>query len=66
MIPRLISNFSRFLTGIDIHLGAIIGKNLFIDHGLGVVVGQTCIIGDNVTIYQGVTLGGTGKEERIA
>lgn len=50
-------------TGIEIHPGAKIGKRLFIDHGMGVVIGETCTIGDNVTIYQGVTLGGTGKEK---
>jgi serine O-acetyltransferase len=60
--PRWISQFSRFITGIEIHPGALIGKNIFIDHGMGVVIGETTIIGDNVTIYQGVTLGGTGKE----
>lgn len=58
---RDISNFKIF-TGIEIHPGAKIGKRLFIDHGMGVVIGETCTIGDNVTIYQGVTLGGTGKE----
>ena len=52
----------RRKTGIEIHPGARIGKNLFIDHGMGVVIGETCVIGDNVIIYQGVTLGGTGKE----
>lgn len=62
-IARLISQFSRFITGIEIHPGASIGKGLFIDHGSGVVVGETTEIGDNVTIYQGVTLGGTGKEK---
>lgn len=60
--PRLISQVSRFFTGIEIHPGAKIGKNLFIDHGTGVVIGETAEIGDNVTLYQGVTLGGTGKE----
>lgn len=60
---RLISQFSRFITGIEIHPGAVIGQRLFIDHGMGVVIGETCEIGDNVTIYQGVTLGGTGKEK---
>jgi serine O-acetyltransferase len=60
--PRLISQISRFLTGIEIHPGARIGKNLFIDHGTGVVIGETTEIGDNVTLYQGVTLGGTGKQ----
>lgn len=61
-IPRLISQFSRFLTGIEIHPGATIGKGVFIDHGMGVVIGETAIIGDYSLIYQGVTLGGTGKE----
>lgn len=60
--PRLISQKSRFFTGIEIHPGAQIGKKLFIDHGMGVVIGETTIIGDNVTLFQGVTLGGTGKE----
>lgn len=63
LLPRLISQFSRFLTGIEIHPGAKIGQGLFIDHGMGVVIGETAEIGDNVTIYQGVTLGGTGKEK---
>jgi serine O-acetyltransferase len=53
---------ARFLTGIEIHPGATIGRRLFIDHGLGVVIGETAIVGDDVTLYQGVTLGGTGKE----
>ncbi len=61
-IARLISQIGRGLTGIEIHPGAIIGKGLFIDHGMGVVIGETCEIGDNVTIYHGVTLGGTGKD----
>ena len=61
-IARLISQISRFFTGIEIHPGATIGKGLFIDHGMGVVIGETTEIGDNVTIYQGATLGGTGKE----
>ncbi|MBM3705451.1 MAG: serine O-acetyltransferase [Actinobacteria bacterium] len=61
-LPRLISQCSRFFTGIEIHPGAHIGKKLFIDHGMGVVIGETSIIGDNVTLFQGVTLGGTGKE----
>lgn len=60
---RMISQIARFITGIEIHPGAVIGKNLFIDHGMGVVIGETCEIGDNVTLYQGVTLGGTGKEK---
>lgn len=62
-MARLISQISRFLTGIEIHPGAIIGRGLFIDHGMGVVIGETTEIGDNVTIYHGVTLGGTGKEK---
>ncbi|MCT2536624.1 serine O-acetyltransferase [Aquibacillus koreensis] len=62
-IARVISQISRFLTGIEIHPGAVIGKRFFIDHGMGVVIGETCEIGDNVTIFQGVTLGGTGKEK---
>jgi serine O-acetyltransferase len=60
---RLLSQMGRFLTGIEIHPGATIGKNFFIDHGNGVVIGETTEIGDNVTIYQGVTLGGTGKDQ---
>ncbi|WP_267879709.1 serine O-acetyltransferase EpsC [Caldalkalibacillus mannanilyticus] len=62
-LARFISQVSRFITGIEIHPGAKIGKGLFIDHGMGVVIGETCEIGDNVTIFQGVTLGGTGKEK---
>ena len=62
-IPRLISQVSRFLTGIEIHPGAIIGTGFFIDHGMGVVIGETCEIGHYVTLFQGVTLGGTGKEK---
>lgn len=61
-IARVISQISRFLTGIEIHPGAKIGRRFFIDHGMGVVIGETCEIGDNVTVFQGVTLGGTGKE----
>ncbi|PKD99686.1 serine O-acetyltransferase [Macrococcoides caseolyticum] len=61
-IARSISQISRFFSGIEIHPGAKIGRRLFIDHGMGIVIGETCTIGDNVTIYQGVTLGGTGKE----
>jgi serine O-acetyltransferase len=61
-VPRLISTISRFLTGIEIHPGAKIGKGVFIDHGMGVVIGETAIVGDYALIYQGVTLGGTGKE----
>lgn len=60
---RLVSNFGRFLTGIEIHPGATIGDGLFIDHGTGIVIGETAEIGRNVTLYQGVTLGGTGKEK---
>lgn len=56
---RLLSQFGRFLTGVEIHPGAVIGKNFFIDHGMGVVIGETAEIGDNVTMYHGVTLGGT-------
>ncbi|GAV24353.1 serine O-acetyltransferase [Carboxydothermus islandicus] len=63
VLARFISQISRFLTGIEIHPGAKIGEGLFIDHGMGVVIGETAEIGDNVTIYQGVTLGGTGKEK---
>lgn len=62
-VARLISHISRFITGIEIHPGAQIGQGLFIDHGSGVVIGETTQIGDNVTLYQGVTLGGTGKEK---
>ena len=61
-LARMISQHSRHKTGIEIHPGATIGKGLFIDHGDGVVIGETTIIGDNVTLYQGVTLGGTGKD----
>src|SRR3989338_7559187 len=60
---RMLSQFARWLTGIEIHPGARIGEGLFIDHGTGVVIGETSVIGDNVTLYQGVTLGGTGKEK---
>ena len=62
ILPRMISQFARFVTGVEIHPAATIAKGLFIDHGMGVVIGETTIIRDNVTIYQGVTLGGTGKE----
>jgi serine O-acetyltransferase len=61
-IPRLISHLARFFTGIEIHPGAQIGQGVFIDHGMGVVIGETAIVGDYALIYQGVTLGGTGKE----
>jgi len=60
-IPRALSQLARFLTGIEIHPGAAIGSGMFIDHGMGVVIGETSEIGDNVTLFQGVTLGGTGK-----
>lgn len=63
VIARCISQFARFLTGIEIHPGAKIGKGFFIDHGAGVVIGETTEIGDNCLVYQGVTLGGTGKEK---
>jgi serine O-acetyltransferase len=63
LIARLISQASRFFTGIEIHPGASIGKDFFIDHGMGVVIGETSIIGDNVLLYQGATLGGTGLEK---
>jgi len=63
LLPRMISEFTRFMTGIEIHPGAQIGRRVFIDHGMGVVIGETTIIGDDVTMYQGVTLGGTGKEK---
>ena len=62
LIARLTSHLARFLTGIEIHPGASIGQGVFIDHGMGVVIGETAIIGDYALIYQGVTLGGTGKE----
>lgn len=62
-LARLVSHFSRFITGIEIHPGAKIGQGLFIDHGSGIVIGETAEIGDNVTLYQGVTLGGTGKDK---
>ncbi|MFC1806750.1 serine O-acetyltransferase EpsC [Candidatus Omnitrophota bacterium] len=63
LFPRLISQIARHFTGIEIHPGATIGNDFFIDHGMGVVIGETTIIGDNVTLFQGVTLGGTGKEQ---
>ena len=62
-IARLISQIARFFTGIEIHPGAKIGKGLFIDHGMGVVIGETAEIGDDVLLYHGVTLGGTGKDK---
>ncbi|HEX3031111.1 MAG TPA: serine O-acetyltransferase [Bacillota bacterium] len=63
VLARVVSQISRFITQIEIHPGAKIGEGLFIDHGSGVVIGETAEVGDNVTIYQGVTLGGTGKEK---
>lgn len=60
LLARLISQFSRHLTGIEIHPGAVIGKRFFIDHGMGVIIGETAVVGDDVLLYQGVTLGGTG------
>ena len=60
-VPRALSQFARFITGIEIHPGAAIGSGMFIDHGMGVVIGETAEVGDNVTLFQGVTLGGTGK-----
>src|ERR1700683_493049 len=62
LLGRMLSQFARFLTGIEIHPGAKIGRRLFLDHGVGVVIGETAIVGNDVTLYQGVTLGGTGKE----
>ncbi|MFT9494261.1 serine O-acetyltransferase [Anaerosolibacter sp.] len=63
LLARIVSQINRFFTGIEIHPGAQIGRRLFIDHGMGVVIGETAEIGDDVTIYQGATLGGTGKEK---
>jgi serine O-acetyltransferase len=63
LFARFMSQVARWLTGIEIHPGATIGRRLFIDHGMGVVIGETAIVGDDVTLYQGVTLGGTGKEK---
>ena len=63
VLARLVSEFGRFITGIEIHPGATIGSGLFIDHGTGIVIGETAELGKNVTLYQGVTLGGTGKEK---
>jgi serine O-acetyltransferase len=63
LLARLLSQISRFFTGIEIHPGAVIGKRFFIDHGSGIVIGETTEIGDDVTLYQGVTLGGTGKDK---
>lgn len=63
LLARLLSHLGRFLTGIEIHPGAVIGRRVFIDHGMGTVIGETAEVGNDVTIYQGVTLGGTGKEK---
>jgi serine O-acetyltransferase len=63
LLARWLSQVARLLTGIEIHPGAEIGRRVFIDHGLGVVIGETAVVGDDVTLYQGVTLGGTGKDE---
>ena len=63
LIPRIISTIARFFTGIEIHPGATIGKRFFIDHGMGVVIGETAEIGDDVLLYQGVTLGGTSSKQ---
>ncbi|MDP9364935.1 MAG: serine O-acetyltransferase, partial [Chloroflexota bacterium] len=62
LLARLVSHLGRGLTGIEIHPGATIGRGVFIDHGMGVVIGETTTVGDDVTLYQGVTLGGTGKQ----
>lgn len=62
LLARLVSHLGRFFTGIEIHPGAVIGNRFFIDHGMGVVIGETAVVGNDVTIYQGVTLGGTGKQ----
>ncbi|MCO7127472.1 serine O-acetyltransferase [Sporolactobacillus shoreicorticis] len=62
-LARALSQLSRFITGIEIHPGARIGRRFFMDHGMGIVIGETCEIGDDVTLFQGVTLGGTGKEK---
>jgi len=63
LLARIISNVSRFMTGIEIHPGAHIGKRFFIDHGMGIVIGETAEVGDDVTLFHGVTLGGTGKDQ---
>jgi len=63
LLARIISHLNRFFTGIEIHPGAQIGRGVFIDHGMGVVIGETAVVKDNVTLYQGVVLGGTGKEK---
>lgn len=61
-LARVSSQFTRFMTGVEIHPGAVIGRRFFIDHAMGVIIGETTVVGDDVTLYQGVTLGGTGKE----
>lgn len=61
-LPRVLSQFTRFFTGIEIHPGAALGRRIFIDHGMGVVIGETAVVGDDVLIYHGVTLGGTGHD----
>lgn len=63
--PRVMSNFNRFVTGVDIHPGAVLGAGVFIDHGMGVVVGETAVVGDDCLIYQGSTLGGTSLERKV-
>ena len=63
LLARIIATFSRFLTGIEIHPGATLGRRLFIDHGMGIVIGETAEIGDDVVLFHGVTLGGTGKDK---
>src|SRR5579859_1607394 len=63
LLPRLVSHVNRWVTGVEIHPGATIGRGLFIDHGMGLVIGETSEVGDNVTLHQGVTLGGTGKDK---
>lgn len=63
LLARIVSHLGRFLTGIEIHPGATVGRRFFIDHGMGVVIGETAVVGDDVTLYQGVTLGGTGKQK---
>ncbi len=63
LLARWLSQVTRFYTGIEIHPGAVLGRRVFIDHGMGVVIGETAFVGDDVTLYQGVTLGGTGKEK---
>ena len=63
LLARWLSEVARLLTGIEVHPGAQVGRRVFIDHGMGVVIGETAIVGDDVTLYQGVTLGGTGKEQ---